>query len=96
MERQKGPGSLCLESGHGTTQDSDGLNHDQPHFLQVMGVPARNVSKTSTWSESRAYKVSMKISDASMRCRVMALVVRTRARWDHGAVKMYDADDVVT
>ena len=73
MERQKGPGSLCLESGHG-----------------------RNVSKTSTWSESRAYKVSMKISDASMRCRVMALVVRTRARWDHGAVKMYDADDVVT
>ena len=38
----------------------------------------------------------MRISDASMRCRVMALAVRTLVRWDNGAVKKLDTDSVIT
>ena len=86
VERQIGHGSLCLEGGQGTTQESSGLNHYQLHLLQVVGDVSKNCLQDIHLVASRAWRFSMRINDSSMRSKVMALAVRTLVRGRNGVV----------
>ena len=61
-----------------------------------LGMSSRTETKTSTRLENRACKASIKITDASMRCRDMALAAGTLVRTCDGAVKMLDTCRAVT